>query len=158
MGPGGTALPGAAVFDPETGERLNEDRGPVRASHLDYSPAGREAACRALAEHGLSHFRTLEALAVASKVVWSGVAAELCWSDDPDYAAGYVATARSGYVRFPRFKPGGAAGGRVFFIASSRARDPEWRLRLERRCVLVAPPVVVHPPVTVEQFLGGFGS
>ena len=45
-----------------------------------------------------------EALALATKVIWSGVVAELCWSDEPEYVAGYVATARHGSVRFPNFK------------------------------------------------------
>lgn len=123
----GRAAPGAVLLDTH-GKPVSWDRGPaepdrnaaaaqvVRASRFDYAPEGRSAVLAALENAGLGHFRTFEALALASKVIWSGVTAELCWSDDPAYVAGYVATARDGYVRFPRFKPPGAVGGRVFFL------------------------------------------
>ena len=71
-----------------------------------------------LAAIGLTHFRTREALALATKVAHApGIIAELCWSDDPDYTAGYVASPRIGYVRFPVLKlPDDPRGGRVFFV------------------------------------------
>ena len=67
---------------------------------------------------GLTHYRTREALALATKVAHApGVVAELCWSDEPDYTAGYVASLQTGYVRFPRLKDiGDPKGGRVFFV------------------------------------------
>jgi 6-carboxyhexanoate--CoA ligase len=159
LGPGGSLLPGAAIMDAVTGARLEPDpaRG-VRASHLDYSPEGREAAAEALREAGLSHFRTFEALAVASKVIWAGIRAEVCWSDDPDYLAGYVATASSGYVRFPQFKPPGAAGGRVFFFPGCRTDLPSIRQRLERCPVLIEPPVAVRAAVSAGSFLTELSS
>jgi 6-carboxyhexanoate--CoA ligase len=71
-----------------------------------------------LAALGLTHYRTREALALATKVAHApGVIAELCWSDDPDYTAGYVASLRQGYVRFPHLKElGDQRGGRVIFV------------------------------------------
>lgn len=98
----------------------------------------------ALAGAGLGHFRTFEALALATKVIWSGVVAELCWSDDPEYVAGYVAAAAEGYVRFPRFKPAGAVGGRVFYLHP----DADWASIVER---LTRAPLWIEgtPAVTV---------
>ena len=143
MGPGGSPPRGAALFDSATGERLDIDpaRG-VRASRFDYTPATRLALGEALAQHDLTHFRVAEALAVATKVLWSGVRAELCWSDAPDYVAGYVATRQHGYVRFPNFKPTGAAGGRVFFVDEDTDIN-HLTERLERRALLIDGPIIV---------------
>lgn len=138
-GPGGNRTPmrGAALLDAQTGERLDPDphRG-VRASRFDYEPDTREAVREALTTASLGHFRTYEALAVATKVIWSGITAELCWSDEPEYVAGYVATARAGYVRFPKFKPPGAIGGRIFFIQDA-AQMEQLIHRLQHECLLI---------------------
>jgi len=58
-----------------------------------------------------------EALVLASKVAaGSGIVAELCWSDDPEYTTGYVASGH-GYIRIPHCKPlGNTVGGRIFFV------------------------------------------
>lgn len=135
---GGTPLRGAALLHARTGERLDPDasRG-VRASRFDYAPEVRPRVREALDRAGLGHFRTCEALAVATKVLWSGVAAELCWSDEPDYVAGYVATAREGYVRFPNFKPPGATGGRVFFVRDPKETEKLIQ-RLQQECLLIS--------------------
>jgi 6-carboxyhexanoate--CoA ligase len=111
----GSALHGAALFDWRTGERYDSGRG-VRASRFDYEPKSVRSVDVTLEKLGLTHYRTREALALATKVIWSGVTAELCWSDEPDYVAGYVATKSHGYVRFVEFKPAGAVGGRAFFV------------------------------------------
>ena len=43
--------------------------------------------------------------------------AELCWSDDPDYTAGYVCAPGFGYLRIPHLKQAGDPhGGRAFFF------------------------------------------
>lgn len=133
----GVPLRGAALLDARTGERLDPDphRG-IRASRFDYAPEIRDHVRESLTRAGLGHFRTYEALAVATKVIWSGVTAELCWSDDAEYVAGYVATARDGYVRFPMFKPSGATGGRVFFLRD-RAQAPTLIRRLQQECLLI---------------------
>jgi 6-carboxyhexanoate--CoA ligase len=137
MGSHGAAPRGAALFDRVTGERLDQDpaRG-VRASRFDYTPETRRQLTATLGKSGLTHFRVTEALAVATKALWSGIRAEICWSDDPDYVAGYIATPNHGYVRFPRFKPDGAVGGRVFFVE----QDTDLSIlidRLERRALLI---------------------
>jgi 6-carboxyhexanoate--CoA ligase len=62
--------------------------------------------------------------------------AELCWSDDPDYTTGYVASKNLGYVRIkPLKEPNNPLGGRVYFV--ERDRVEELIDCLERRAVLV---------------------
>lgn len=117
--PDGRAMRGAMLIDAESGARLEADpaRG-VRASRMDLT-ADAEAELRTrLAERGLDNPHVREALVLASKVLAAPeVLAELCWSDDPDYTAGYVASRSFGYVRFPQLKPlGEERGGRAFFV------------------------------------------
>jgi 6-carboxyhexanoate--CoA ligase len=117
--PSGGNMRGAMIMDMRTGERLEPDqeRG-VRASRFDWSEEARRGIDRILVESGLTHFRVREALALSTKVVHGpGVIAELCWSDDPDYTAGYIASLKTGYVRFPFLKNcGDNKGGRVIFV------------------------------------------
>jgi 6-carboxyhexanoate--CoA ligase len=118
----GKNMRGAIIMDAATGERLETDqeRG-VRASRFDWSDEAGSQVDSELARLGLTHFRTKEALALASKVALApGMVAELCWSDDPDYPAGYVASQQDGYLRFPHLKPAGSPhGGRCFFVDRS---------------------------------------
>jgi 6-carboxyhexanoate--CoA ligase len=117
--PSGGNMRGAVVMDAATGERLepDPDRG-VRVSRFDWSDEASAQADAALARFGLTHFRTKEALALATKVAHApAMVAELCWSDDPAYVAGYVASRTFGYLRLPLLKEQGCgAGGRVFFV------------------------------------------
>jgi 6-carboxyhexanoate--CoA ligase len=115
----GHPMRGAIIMDSRTGERLEPDRERgVRASRFDWDEQALMQTRQRFAELGLTHFRTFEALALATKVAHApGVIAELCWSDDPDYTAGYVASLQSGYLRYPALKAAGDSnGGRVFFI------------------------------------------
>jgi 6-carboxyhexanoate--CoA ligase len=120
--PEGGNMRGAMLVDAKTGERLDPDqsRG-VRVSRFDWSDEASDLIDRALAALKLTHFRTKEALALATKVAHApGVIAELCWSDEPDYTAGYVANRTGGYVRLPHMKRSGSLfGGRAFFVGSS---------------------------------------
>lgn len=110
---------GAMLMNAKTGERLEQDRERgVRATRFDWTgPAGKEID-NLLAGVGLVHFRTREALALATKIAHGpGVAAELCWSDDQHYTAGYVASLKTGYVRFPFLKEdSNPHGGRAIFV------------------------------------------
>src|SRR5574341_396966 len=115
----GGNMRGAMIIDALTGERLEPDRERgVRASRFDWSGEASEKIDRVLSGIGLTHFRTREALALATKVAHApGIVAELCWSDDPDYTAGYVSSPSTGYVRFPFLKDQGRdRGGRAFFV------------------------------------------
>lgn len=121
--PEGRSMRGAMLVDAGSGARLEADpaRG-VRASRMDLA-AGAEASLRKeLSRRGLDNPHVREALVLAAKVAAApGVVAELCWSDDPGYTAGYVCSPLLGYVRFPHLKPAGdERGGRAFFLR------PEW--------------------------------
>ncbi|MCS3900600.1 6-carboxyhexanoate--CoA ligase [Methanococcus voltae] len=59
--------------------------------------------------------RTVDAIAIASKVIDLGIVAELCTSDNPSYTTGYVAT-EDGYFRVKNLKDSGETGGRVFYV------------------------------------------
>ena len=115
----GFSIRGAMLIDALTGERLEPDheRG-VRASHLDITQEASATLLELLRDNGLLHVRTREALVLAAKVMTApGVIAELCWSDATDYTAGYVASVKTGYLRFPELKrTGDPRGGRAFFV------------------------------------------
>jgi 6-carboxyhexanoate--CoA ligase len=139
-GPSGEIMRGAIIMDAQSGERLEQDRSRgVRASRFDWSESASVEIDRLLAATGLTHFRTKEALALATKVAHApGVVAELCWSDEPDYTAGYTASLKTGYVRFPRLKdPGDVNGGRVFFIDRAVLDLDSLMRYLEEEAVLV---------------------
>lgn len=115
----GGNMRGAVIMDARSAERLESDheRG-IRASKFDWSDDALASIIQKLANVGLTHVRIREALALATKVAHApGMIAELCWSDDPDYTAGYVSSLATGYVRFPFLKEkGDPLGGRVFFV------------------------------------------
>lgn len=121
--PNGQSMRGAMLIDAETGQRLEPDqeRG-VRASRMDLLPETRLHLSRELGKAGLNNAHVIEALTLAAKVIQApGVVAELCWSDDPDYLAGYVASELGGYQRINLMKPAGEQrGGRAFFIQNQR--------------------------------------
>lgn len=111
------SMRGAMLLDADTGLRVDSlgERG-VRVSKMDCDNSERYEA--RLLEKGLFGDHVREALVLASKVVSAvGVVAELCWSDDPEYVTGYVASAKYGYKRIPVLKEyGNPIGGRVFFV------------------------------------------
>lgn len=118
--PGGRVMRGAMLIDAHTGERCEPDRTRgVRVSHFGWDAKARNDCRELLRHHGLDHFRTFEALAIAAKVLAAdGILAELCWSDDPDYTTGYVASRHGGYLRLPYLKEAGdPLGGRAFFFS-----------------------------------------
>jgi 6-carboxyhexanoate--CoA ligase len=115
---------------------------------MDLAPEARDTVRAALAAAGLGHHRVVEALVLAGKVLHApGIVAELCWSDDPEYLAGYVADPCGGYQRITRLKPAGDRfGGRALFV-----RQPGWDREaccayLERQAVLFAAPGPIAPP------------
>lgn len=138
-GPDGVVMRGAVIMDAAHGERLEADpfRG-VRVSRMDIAAALRPQLVKSLAAAGLGHHRVLEALTLAGKVLLSpGLVAELCWSDDPAYPAGYVATPQAGYQRIDFLKPvGDRRGGRVFFVEREAVSLAELVDYLERQAVL----------------------
>lgn len=117
--PGGQAMRGAMLVDADSGERLESDpaRG-VRVSRMDMSATAADLLGQLLKGSGRDTVHLREALVLAGKVLLApGIVAELCWSDDPDYTAGYVTSKARGYVRFPHLKERGSSlGGRAFFV------------------------------------------
>ncbi|HSQ78644.1 MAG TPA: 6-carboxyhexanoate--CoA ligase, partial [Nitrospirota bacterium] len=159
--PSGGNMRGAMILDAETGERLEPDqeRG-VRASRFDWTDDARVAADRLLSGSGLIHFRIREALALATKVVHAPcVIAELCWSDDPDYTAGYAASIKTGYVRFPFLKqPGDNRGGRAIFI-NRNALDLTALLHyLQAEAVLISAVGTCRDVVEIETYFSQMRS
>lgn len=134
------SLRGAMVLCARDGRRLDATgaRG-VRVSRMD---AGDEEACaRWLAAQGLTGDHPREAMVLAAKVAAApGMVAELCWSDDPEYTTGYVASPAQGYVRIPCLKKAGSPnGGRAFFVHPG-ADLAALRHFLEEEPVLLTPP------------------
>lgn len=110
------SMRGAMLLCAATGRRLDHtyDKG-IRVSRMDVE--NEEAFTGRLARQGIDNMHVREALVLASKVAAGpGIVAELCWSDDPGYTTGYVASSK-GYIRIPHCKTlGSFIGGRIFFV------------------------------------------
>lgn len=108
---------GAIIVDANTGERL-DGRGlkGVRVSRIDWEIDSYEAWL--FEKSNLKQLKVKEALALATKVAAHPyTVAELCWSDDPDYVTGYVASQHQGYQRISKLKKfGDENGGRIYFV------------------------------------------
>ncbi len=123
----GENMRGAIIMDMK-GERLEPDkRRGIRASHMDITGTASIELADALSAKGMTRYFThvKEALILATKVASAkGSIAELCWSDDPFYTTGYVASKKLGYVRIPHLKyEGDYRGGRVFFVDNVNITD-----------------------------------
>lgn len=107
---------GAIVIDIHTGERIDHlnDRG-IRVSRFDWDETSYDKWL--VQEKVKDNKRMKEAIALASKVcAHDATVAELCWSDDPDYVTGYVASSNLGYHRISPLKEfGDERGGRILF-------------------------------------------
>ncbi|MCP3028638.1 6-carboxyhexanoate--CoA ligase [Halobacillus sp. A5] len=108
---------GALIINAKTGERLDEKKEQgVRVSRLEWKKENFEEWCKQ--KEMPVNQRMKEALTLATKVCAHPLTiAELCWSDDPDYITGYVASGAKGYQRITKLKEyGDETGGRLFFI------------------------------------------
>lgn len=122
--PGGGVMRGAILMDSTTGERLEKDQNKgIRVSSMDLVEKCRRKLLSQLNSFEWAHNRVLEAIVLAGKVALaSGVIAEVCWSDEPDYLAGYVCSSKYGYQRISVLKSfGDYLGGRVFFVDTTQA-------------------------------------
>jgi 6-carboxyhexanoate--CoA ligase len=157
--PTGQNMRGAMIMDSQSGERMEQDpeRG-VRASRFDWSAGAEHKVSRLLGAAGLTHFRSREALALATKVAHApGIIAELCWSDDPDYTAGYVASRTTGYVRFPFLKRMGSdKGGRAFFVDRDAFNMNVCLAYLQNEPVLISEAGTITE-MSPEEFMKGRG-
>ncbi|MFB9988135.1 6-carboxyhexanoate--CoA ligase [Bacillus benzoevorans] len=110
-------LRGAILFDIGSGLRIDarKEKG-VRVSRMDWLNPN--------FEKWADHYkmprsqRVKEALVLATKVsAHPATVAELCWSDDPEYITGYVASKGLGYQRITQLKEyGDECGCRIFFV------------------------------------------
>lgn len=117
------SLSGAMLVDACTGIRLDAGNGRgIRVSRMDINDE--QGYVHWLKQQGYTGTHIREAVVLASKVMAApGMVAELCWSDDPEYTAGYVATPVA-YTRFTHLKPYGSdIGGRIFFIEENTDLD-----------------------------------
>jgi len=156
--PSGRNMRGAMIIDAQNGKRLEPDqeRG-VRASRFDWTDEALDAITRKLAAIGLTHFRTHEALALATKVAHApGMVAELCWSDEPDYTAGYVASRKFGYVRFPILKlHGDSRGGRAFFVNRNDLDMCRFIEYLQTEVIFIADSGECRPAIEPADYFNG---
>lgn len=111
------SMRGAMLLCAQTGKRLDDTgiRG-IRVSRMDIENERLFSAW--LEKQGFHNVHVREALVLAAKVASTpGMIAELCWSDDPEYTTGYVASPQKGYFRVSHLKPlGSPIGGRIFFL------------------------------------------
>lgn len=146
---------GAILFEINSRERLEADkkRG-VRVTNIDWSFNVKQELDKALARANLNNNHVKEAVALASKVCSApGIIAELCWSDDPDYTAGYVASKDLGYMRITKLKPFGSNnGGRVFCFDSSKASIEKCIEYLQEKITLVNRVPVINNNICYSQF------
>lgn len=152
--PDGGSMRGAMLLDAGSGVRLEADpfRG-VRVSRMDLSPEAALGLQRQLQRFGLNNPHVREALVLAGKVLATpGILAELCWSDDPDYTAGYVAAPALGYRRLTQLKPlGEERGGRVFFVRGENFDLAKLQWELEQAVLLFTEIGVIAGDVPWEE-------
>lgn len=129
---------GAMLLDIKTLDRLesNFERG-IRATYMDYIHKENEKNSCVKTENGNTHFN--EALVLATKVVsHPNIIAEICFSDDPNYVTGYIASKKFGYVRITKLKEYGSInGGRIFLYNGSREEVDECINYIEKQAVLI---------------------
>lgn len=110
-------LRGAILFDIRSGVRIDDrnEKG-VRVSRMDWLTTNFE---KWADYYSMTQSQRIkEALVLATKVsAHPATIAELCWSDDPEYVTGYVASKKLGYQRITKLKEyGDERGCRIFFV------------------------------------------
>lgn len=143
---------GAILLDVNTLERLEPDkqRG-LRATYMDFENSNTDSLTKDTKHN--THF--MEALALATKVInCPYIIGEICYSDDPNYTAGYVASKKYGYVRFPYLKElGDATGGRIFLYDSSVDNVQACIDYIEKDKTIIKNNILEHENMTYEAFL-----
>lgn len=111
-----SGLAGALLVDIHSGDLINGKKKGIRVSRMDWLDSNYKRWSAHF--HMPKNNRVKEALALATKVTSHPLTvAELCWSDDPDYITGYVASRKLGYQRVTKMKKyGDERGCRVFFV------------------------------------------
>lgn len=147
---------GAMIIDYKTGKRIEPDRyRGIRASRMDIAKKAEARLITTLKKMGINNPYIRDAIVLATKVVNAPeTIAEICWSDDPSYQAGYVASKRFGYVRFPYLKEKGSSfGGRAFFVDAKKIDLKKYINFLEQQAVLITSIGRCKPQITWNTFL-----
>ncbi|MGX4598271.1 6-carboxyhexanoate--CoA ligase [Faecalimicrobium sp. JNUCC 81] len=143
---------GAILLDINTMERLEPDkqRG-IRATYMDFEDSN----INHLTKETKYNVHFIEALALASKVVnCPYIIGEVCYSDDPNYTAGYVASKEYGYVRFPHLKElGNENGGRVFLYDSSISNLKNCIDYIEKSKVVIKNDIKINRNLSYKKFI-----
>lgn len=143
---------GAILLDINTLKRLepNKERG-IRATYMDFENSKLNHLSKDKQYN--SHF--IEALALASKVIsCPQIIGEICYSDDPNYSAGYIASKEYGYIRFPYLKEiGDEKGGRIFLYDSNINNVDDCIEYIEKAKVLIKDDIVYYENIKYEEFL-----
>lgn len=143
---------GAILLDINTLERLEPDkeRG-VRATFMDleYSTFSESI------KHTKKSTHFIEALVLASKVISCPyIIGEICYSDDPNYTAGYIASKKFGYVRFTHMKElGNPFGGRIFLYDSKKENIEPCIDYIENKKIIVKENIIKNPSLTFNEFM-----
>ncbi len=147
---------GAMIIDCKTGKRIEPDRyRGIRASRMDIAKEAEAKLTSTLKKAKINNPYIREAIVLATKVANApDTIAEICWSDEPSYQAGYVASKRFGYVRFPYLKEKGSPfGGRAFFVDAKKLDLEKYINFLEQQAVLITRIGRCKLPVNWNTFL-----
>ena len=132
-----SGIRGAILIDIHSGERIDDrnEKG-VRVSRMDWLNTNFEK--WADYYNMPNNSRVKEALVLATKVSeHPATIVELCWSDDPDYTTGYVASKKLGYQRITNLKEyGDERGCRIFFVNCSKDQN-SYKHYLEKKPVFI---------------------
>ena len=143
---------GAILLDINTLERLEPDkeRG-VRATFMDLEYSTFSESIKYTKKS--THF--IEALVLASKVISCPyIIGEICYSDDPNYTAGYIASKNFGYVRFTHMKElGNPFGGRIFLYDSKKENINNCIDYIENKKIIVKENIIENPLLTFNEFM-----
>ena len=143
---------GAILLDINTMERLEYDRNRgIRATYMDFE----NSKLIHLSKEKVYNSHFIEALALASKVInCPYIIGEVCYSDDPDYTAGYIASKKYGYMRFAHLKElGDASGGRVFLYDSSIDKVDKCIDYIENKKILIKNDIKFNKNILYEEFI-----
>lgn len=148
---------GAILLDINTMQRLEPDtqRG-IRATYMDFE--GLKINHLSKDTKYNSHFT--EALALATKVANSpNIIGEICYSDDPNYTAGYIASKKFGYVRISEMKEmGDEKGGRVFLYDSNL--DDNYTVQdcidyIQDKKIIIRDNIKIKNTIKIENYIQG---
>lgn len=143
---------GAILLDINSMKRLEPDkqRG-IRATYMDFEDSN----INHLTKETKYNVHFIESLALASKVVnCPQIIGEVCYSDDPNYTAGYVASKEYGYIRFPHLKElGNGNGGRIFLYDSTISNLQDCIDYIEKSKVVIKNNIKINKNISYKEFI-----